>query len=78
MDELISGKEAKLSWANGEDVLYRSGDKVWRNLNDTDFYSSIFENKSYDFCLKPRTITINGITCHSEDEAVKLIKEFFT
>ena len=62
MNDLISGKEAKAVWGRGEDVLYRSRGDVWRNLNDTDFYSSVFNNNNkYEFKLKPRTITINGI-----------------
>ena len=71
MSELISGKEALIALANGEEVEYfdeKLGEWV---------YMDITHHFKRDFRLKPRTITINGITCHSEDEAVKLIKEFF-
>ena len=71
MSELISGKEALIALANGEEVEYfdeKLGEWV---------YMDITHHFKRDFRLKPRTITIKGITCHSEDEAVKLIKEFF-
>lgn len=61
MRDLISGEEAKLAWANNELVLYSLGSSGWNILNNTDFYSSIFNNKQYSFKLKPKTITLNGI-----------------
>ena len=71
MSELISGKEALIALANDQEVEYfdeKLGEWVYMDMT---------HHFKRDFRLKPRTITINGITCHSEDEAVKLIKEFF-
>ena len=86
MSELISRKEALIALANGENVQLRNLKDTWYE-DWTDYDSSKFKvwvgifiegvPSGYEFRLKPRTITINGITCHSEDEAVKLIKEFF-
>lgn len=66
MSELISGKEALIALANGEEVEYISkgwtDTKYWsdsektKNFTIHDFYSG-----SWVFRLKPRTITINGI-----------------
>ena len=66
MSELISGKEALIALANGEEVQYVSSGmaatKYWSDSENTknftihDFYSG-----SWAFRLKPRTITINGI-----------------
>ena len=87
MSELISGKEALIALANGEDVQLRNLKdnwyKEWTDYNSFKFKTWIGffiegESSGYEFRIKPRTITINGITCHSEGEAVKLIKEFFT
>ena len=86
MSELISGKEALIALANGEDVQLRNLKdnwyKEWTDYNSFKFKTWIGffiegESSGHEFRIKPRTITINGITCHSEDEAVKLIKEFF-
>ena len=77
MSELISGKEALIALANGQEVECRAYEKNWINANNKHHPLSLFFDDSFQFRLKPRTITINGITCHSEDEAVKLIKEFF-
>ena len=39
MSELISGKEAKLAWANGENVEFYSEDlDKWFSLNDDVFF----------------------------------------
>ena len=64
--KLISGKEALIALANGEEVEYVSsgmaGTKYWsdsektKNFTIHDFYSGYWV-----FRLKPRTITINGI-----------------
>ena len=60
MSELISGKEAKLAWANGENVEFYSEDlDKWFSLNDDVFLSDVFDTRKLR--LKPRTITINGI-----------------
>ena len=70
MSKLISGKEALIALANGEEVEYESSSKLglWRSVKSTKFdYSEILDSKSsqsdvtFQFRLKPRTITINGI-----------------
>lgn len=60
MSELISGKKAKLAWANGEELEFYSPDlDVWFGLNDEPFMSDVFDTRPIR--LKPRTITLNGI-----------------
>ena len=59
---LISGKEAKLAWANDQDVEFYSEDlNTWFSLKDDVFLSDVFDKRKLR--LKPRTITINGIEC---------------
>lgn len=69
MSELISGKEALIALANGEEVEYRSvNSKIWQplielSINDAlngRFMGSYSGNHDLVFRLKPRTITING------------------
>lgn len=90
MSELISGKEAKLAWANGEKLQWRDGNFTkWMDLDD-EFRLGIFND--VEFRLKPRTIKINGvevpvvkfvahsggtsvrIACHSSEDA-KIIND---
>ena len=59
MSELISGKEAKLAWANNKEIEYMPLNK-W-NLLGGSTPLSIFDRDDVKFRLKPRTITINGI-----------------
>lgn len=62
--KLISGKEAKLAWASGEDIelCYKQHEEenTWFLLLSTDPLST-FDRDDVKFRLKPRTITINGI-----------------
>ena len=61
MSELISGKEAKLAWANGEQLqVAHATIQEWEVLTDN-YMLSVFDNGSYVFRLKPKTITLNGI-----------------
>lgn len=61
MGELISGKEAKLAWVNDEQIqVAHATIQEWENLTDN-YMLSVFDNSSYIFRLKTRTITINGI-----------------
>ena len=64
MSELISGKEAKLAWANGENIelCYKQHEEenTWFLLLSTDPLST-FDRDDFLFRLKPRTITINNI-----------------
>ena len=63
MSELISGKEAKLAWANGKKLQIANmivGEDFY-DIDDSDTTLNIFDLDFYKFRLKPRTITINGI-----------------
>ena len=59
MSELISGKEAKLAWANNKEIEYMPLNK-W-NLLGGSTPLSIFDRDDVKFRIKPRTITINNI-----------------
>lgn len=67
MSKLISGKEAKLAWANGEDLEFKIEDNSyfykWTSIicRDADLSLSDFERDDIVFRLKPRTIILNGI-----------------
>ena len=69
MTNLISGKEALIALANGQEVEYwcesdPSIQKKWTPIKSLSEYklSYFLENKPrFEFRLKPRTITINGI-----------------
>ena len=56
--KLISGKDALIALANGEDVEYTSING-WNDVKHLHAYE--FLSAGYEFRLKPRTITINGI-----------------
>lgn len=58
MSELISGKDALIALANGEEVEFDAGIGIW-HLAHKGLTPHCFD--SYKFRLKPRTITINGI-----------------
>lgn len=70
MSKLISGKEALIALANGENVQLRNLKDTWYE-EWTDYDSFKFKiwvgifiegvPSGYEFRLKPRTITINGI-----------------
>jgi len=60
MSELISGKEAKLAWANGKTIEFHYANTIWAELPSC-AQLSIFDDEEIKFRLKPRTITINGI-----------------
>ena len=61
MTKLLNGEEAKLAWANGEQLqVVHMTKKEWETLTDN-YTLSVFDDDSYVFRLKPRTITINGI-----------------
>ena len=63
MSELISGKEAKLAWANGKKLQIANTivDEDFYDIDDSNTALNIFDLDFYQFRLKPRTITINGI-----------------
>ncbi len=79
MSGLISNTEAKLAWANGEQLqIVHINQKEWSDLDDN-YSLAVFTNDSYIFRLKPRTITINGIEVpcskskHDKDDVVWVI-----
>ena len=59
MSKLISGKEALIALANGEEVEYYKHE--WMDVNRLSVRDLISSDSMYKFRLKPRTITINGI-----------------
>ena len=59
MSELISGKEALIALANGEDVEYYK--HKWMDVNRLSVRDLTSSDNMYKFRLKPRTITLNGI-----------------
>ena len=64
MSELISGREALIALANGDEVEIKlNNTDGWHKVNKKDAYSfEIFlDERGTKFRLKPRTITINGI-----------------
>ena len=60
MSELISGKEALIALANGEEVEYLYGTK-WESVTGNQILITAITGDKFKFRLKPRTITINGI-----------------
>lgn len=76
MSELISGKEALIAIANGQQVEGSIGDD-WHEISTTStviLNSFIFEKnrngQPVKFRLKPRTITLNGIEAPKPDYIV--------
>lgn len=59
MSKLISGKEALIALANGEEVENWNGN-IWWDVEGT-WQLDVFLKTDRKFRLKPRTITINGI-----------------
>ena len=57
--KLISGKEALIALANGEQVEFFYRD-AWDSIGEM-IVIDHFTNDKFKFRLKPRTITINGI-----------------
>lgn len=67
MSELISGKEALIALANGQDVEWKHTKHkcVWSQIRDdisiSTFKKLLIDDGDIIFRLKPRTITLNGI-----------------
>lgn len=59
MSNLISGKEALIALANGEEVEVWNG-TIWWDV-EGNYQINVFLKTERKFRLKPRTITINGI-----------------
>ena len=63
MSELISREDAKIAWANGKKLQIANtivGEDFY-DMDDSNTTLNIFDLDFYQFRLKPRTITINGI-----------------
>lgn len=57
MSNLISGKEAKLAWANGQEVQVKHKySSNWIGIEGS-FLLSVFDGGGAEFRLKPQTIT---------------------
>ena len=61
MTNLISGKEALIALANGKEVQLCDYMGVWSDAGIRTHAIGLFLNDCYEFRLKPKTITINGI-----------------
>lgn len=59
MSELISGKEALIALANGDEVEYYKHE--WMDVNRLSVRDLTSSDSMYKFRLKPKTITLNGI-----------------
>lgn len=59
MSELISGKEALIALANGEEVEYLEDDNKWHLIDkEIVVISALIDCK---LRLKPRTVNLNGV-----------------
>ena len=61
MIKLISGEDAKLAWANGKQIELKPKIAKYWLTEIEDMPISVFDSDCYEFRLKPRTITLNGI-----------------
>lgn len=60
MSKLISGKEALIALANGEDVEFQRDDSgKWKNAMTLNLFS--FNSSLFKFRLKLRTVNLNGV-----------------
>lgn len=83
MSKLISGKEALIALANGEEVEAKHPHDNWfkswtllNNIGGKIFLSSMLNDDGYSFRLKPRTIAINGIEIPAPFEP-KSMEDFY-
>ena len=60
MTNLISGKDALIALATGQEVQIESNEE-WVSVDNCQIYQFLNKYSSYKFRLKPRTIMINGI-----------------
>ena len=61
MSELISGKDALIAIANGQEVECRAYEKNWVDAGSHNHNIGLFFDDSFQFRLKPRTATLNGV-----------------
>ena len=78
MSKLISGKEALIALANGEGVECKNNvtGMDWSDATGLIVNSFFNTTNTWEFRLKPRTITINGIE-YIEKDAIQLIRNHF-
>ena len=69
MSTLISGKEALIALANGDDVEFYIANQ-WHSLAHSRVPAKNILEDNYQFRLKPRTITINGIEVPSPQKDI--------
>ena len=79
MSELISGKEALIALANGEEVEYYKHyyKHEWMDVNRLSVRDLTSSDNMHKFRLKLRTITINGIEVPAPFEPKDGNKYFF-
>ena len=85
MSKLISGKEALIALANGEEVLFRN--KSTGDTNHAKYQTAeCIQNGYYEYCgeriyieffIKPRTITINGVEYIDKQGAYEAFMEVY-
>ena len=67
MSEFISGKEALIALANGDEVeraptsLKDADEKYWTSDNVNNFTINDFLGTHWIFRIKPRTVNLNGV-----------------
>ena len=71
---MITGKEALIALANGQEVEFDAGTKTWHKVHDG-LTLRCFD--SYKFRLKPRTISINGVEVPAPFEP-NIFESYFT
>ena len=80
MSELISGKEALIALANGEEVEFKDGMEKWENIKhhmNLDLSMFLTAPEWMKFRLKPRTITINGVEYIDKQGAYEAFMEVY-
>ena len=75
MSKLISGKEALIALANGEEVEYYKHE--WMDVSRLSVRDLTSSDNMYKFRLKPRTITINGIEYIDKQGAYEAFMEVY-
>ena len=60
MSNLISGKEAKLAWANDENIEYMGDDFHWVDIDQFNTLK-VFDRIDFKFRIKPKTVNLNGV-----------------
>ena len=80
MSKLISGKEALIALANGEEVEFKDGMEKWENIKhhmNLDLSMFLTAPEWMKFRLKPRTITINGVEYIDKQGAYEAFMEVY-